>query len=55
MAAKQGGGKKKRTHKTSKGVHGAGGRVRTLTLLDLTLMGKGPLKDRRYGQERPVR
>lgn len=41
MAVKQGGFKKKRTHKTSKGVHGGGGKV-SLTRLELALLGKGP-------------
>lgn len=41
MAVKQGGGKKKRAQKTSKGVHSGGGKV-SLTRLQLALMGKGP-------------
>lgn len=41
MAAKQGGGKKKRTSRKSKGVNGAGGKGRP-TDLELALMGKGP-------------
>lgn len=41
-ASKQGGGKKKRAHKVSKGQHGGGGKVR-LTTLELALMGKGML------------
>lgn len=41
MSVKQGGGKKSRTHKVSKGIHGGGGKV-SLTRLQLALLGKGP-------------
>ena len=41
MAAKQGGGKKKRNPKVSKGIHGGGGRHRSLTEVELVLLGKG--------------
>lgn len=37
-------GKKKRAHKVSKALHGAGGRMtRAWTPVELVLMGKGPL------------
>lgn len=41
MSQKMGSSKKKRTPKTSKGVHGGGGKVK-LDRLQLFLMGKGP-------------
>jgi hypothetical protein len=34
-------GKRKRDKKVSKGIHGGGGKVRTLTPVALALMGKG--------------
>lgn len=49
MAAKQGGGKKKRTPKTSKGVHGGGGRHRHLTGVELVNMGKGAARIPAFG------
>lgn len=33
--------KRKRTPKTSKGIHGGGGKVRTLTAVEKVLLGKG--------------
>ena len=43
MPTKQGSGKKSRTHKVSRGVHGGGGKVSPpLTRLQLALLGKGP-------------
>lgn len=39
--------KKTRTKKTSNGVHGAGGKVRTLTPVQLALMGKGIVRARK--------
>lgn len=53
MATKQGGGKKRRATKTSKGIHGAGGKVPGLSRLELYLLGKGPTKaaEKRIYQE----
>lgn len=39
--ASSGGSQKKRTKKTSNGIHGGGGKVK-LSRLELALMGKGP-------------
>lgn len=43
MAGKMSNSKRKRTPKTSKGIHGGGGKVR-LTELEKALMGKGVMR-----------
>ena len=47
--------KKKRTPKTSKGINGGGGKVRTLTPVEKVLLGKGLARSFRPVGSRPAK